>query len=193
MPDRRPRIVLTGGPCAGKTTLTEVIARVFANRVAVVPEAASLLFSGGFPRWPEPECRRSSQRAIYRVQLELEADFSARYPQRVLVLDRGTVDGAAYWPDGPEAYFAALGTSLATELARYDRVIYLESADREAYEASRTKNLNRRETWEEAMALDALTLEQWRRHAALKVVRNRRSFSDKILEVMGTIEADLAR
>ena len=112
------KIVLTGGPCAGKTTMAEVLARAFHSSVTNVPEAASLLFSGGFPRFPPLESQRATQRAIFHVQRELEATYSARFPERVLILDRGTVDGAAYWPEGPEAYFVTFGTNLQEELAR---------------------------------------------------------------------------
>ena len=50
MSTKQKKIVLTGGPCAGKTTLTQVIAKAFPKHIVIVPESASLLFSGGFPR-----------------------------------------------------------------------------------------------------------------------------------------------
>ena len=53
---------------------------------------------------------------------------SALYPERILLCDRGTLDGAAYWPGEPEEFFAAIGTSLEAELARYDAVIFFETA-----------------------------------------------------------------
>jgi len=45
------RLVLTGGPCAGKTTAMTIIEermRTRGFRTFIVPEAASLLISGGF-------------------------------------------------------------------------------------------------------------------------------------------------
>lgn len=39
-----------GGPGGGKTTAGDLLRREFGARVAFVPEAATLLFSGGFPR-----------------------------------------------------------------------------------------------------------------------------------------------
>ncbi|MDR3608570.1 MAG: ATP-binding protein [Oligoflexia bacterium] len=182
------KIVLTGGPCAGKTTLTQVIERVFHEDVVVVPEAASLLFSGGFPRWREPEARRAVQRAIYHVQCELEAAFSARYPDKVLILDRGTVDGAAYWTEGTQDYFRSLGTTLTRELTRYDRVLYLESAAEADYLAHVKNNPNRTETWEEAQRLDRQTQQLWAKHPHMSLVRNERSFGLKISEVLGLVE-----
>ncbi len=44
------RVVLTGGPGAGKTAALEVIRRLYAPHVQVLPEAASIVFGGGFPR-----------------------------------------------------------------------------------------------------------------------------------------------
>ncbi len=181
------KIVLTGGPGAGKTTLTEVIARAYAHSVIVVPESASLLFTGGFPRWEEEDARRATQRAIFHVQCELESAYEAKYPGKILVLDRGTVDGAVYWPNGSEQYYTAMGTTRDAELARYNQVIYLECADREVYKINLSKNPNRKETWEEARALDANNLQQWRKHASLTVIQNQRSFGRKVSEVLSVI------
>src|SRR5688572_16643689 len=90
------RIVLTGGPGAGKTAVLELIRHAFCPHVVVLPESAGLLFSGGFPRRSDEGARRAAQRAIYYVQRELEAAAEALQPA-VLLCDRGTVDGVAYW------------------------------------------------------------------------------------------------
>jgi len=124
------RIVLTGGPGGGKTTAADMFRREIGDRVVVVPEAATMLFAGGFPRTEESEARRAAQRAIYQVQRNLEDLQSVRFPGRVLLCDRGTVDGGAYWPgnDGGVDFFTAVGTSMELELARYDAVIFFETA-----------------------------------------------------------------
>ena len=49
-PHERRRIVLTGGPGAGKTAVLEMIRQSFFSHVTVLPEAASIKFGGGFPR-----------------------------------------------------------------------------------------------------------------------------------------------
>jgi hypothetical protein len=100
----RCRIVLTGGPGAGKTTAADLFRREIGDRVVVVPEAATLLFSGGFPRVKEAHATRSAQAAIYHLQRNLEDIQAARFPERVLLCDRGTLDGAAYWPDDPAGF-----------------------------------------------------------------------------------------
>ena len=82
----------------------------------VVPEAATLLFGGGFPRVSDAASRRSSQCAIYHVQRNLEDVQAAQYPDRVLLCDRGTVDGGAYWHDGPDDFYDAAQSSHQAEL-----------------------------------------------------------------------------
>lgn len=178
------KIVLTGGPCAGKTTLTHILGRVFAAQSVVVPETATVLFSGGFPRWQEEESADATQRAIYHVQCELEEAYRAHYPGMSLIMDRGTIDGAAYWSSGAENYFEGVGTTLNKEFARYDHVLYLESADEQAYLKNKCKNPNRTESWERAKFLDKVTRDIWSRHPSFYIISNNHSFDVKILKTL---------
>ena len=68
------RIVLTGGPGAGKTAVLEMMRKTLCEHVKVVPEAASIVFGGGFPRTQPLEARRAAQRAIFFMQREQTAD-----------------------------------------------------------------------------------------------------------------------
>ena len=52
------KVVLTGGPSGGKTTIATALAKDLTAQTAVVPEAASMLFLGGFPRRTRPELIR---------------------------------------------------------------------------------------------------------------------------------------
>ena len=119
------RIVLTGGPGAGKTAVLALVQQSLCQHLRILPEAAGILFGGGFPREDGLGARRAAQRAIYFVQRELEA-ATAEADAAVLLCDRGTVDGAAYWP-GPGTLWEAVGTTLAAELARYDAVLHLRT------------------------------------------------------------------
>ena len=67
-----------------------------------------MVFGGGFPREDDPACRRAAQRAIFYVQRELEAAGDSHNPAIVLC-DRGTVDGLAYWPGPPEGVLVLAG------------------------------------------------------------------------------------
>lgn len=72
LPAEPPRIVITGGPGAGKTALLEVVRRMYCEHVVILPESASILFRGGFPSRPTPAAHEAAQRAIFRVQHEVE-------------------------------------------------------------------------------------------------------------------------
>ena len=54
--------------------------------------------------------------------------MAAQFPDHILLLDRGTIDGSAYWPQGAEDYWRDLNTTAAAELARYDAVLWLQTS-----------------------------------------------------------------
>jgi len=173
------RIVLTGGPGGGKTTAGDLFRREMGDRVVLVAEAATMMFSGGFPRIAVPEAVHAVQRAIYHVQIHLEEAVMAVHPDRILLCDRGTVDGAAYWPGGSEAFFADIGSTLEHELARYDAVIFFESA------AMGRMNIEgnhpvRNESLEQAVKLDHKLRALWSQHPHFILVPNNVSFFKKI-------------
>lgn len=124
-----PVIALSGGPGAGKTHIASALVAANPSQVQVVPEVSTLLLTHLFPAIHSPQERRAFQRALYYTQLGLEEVALAREGDtRPLLCDRGTIDGAAYWPDGSEAFFRTMGSSLETELQRYQAVVFLETA-----------------------------------------------------------------
>jgi predicted ATPase len=155
------RVVLTGGPGAGKTAVLEVVGRQFCEHVVVLPEAASILFRGGFPRVPGPAALRATQRAIFRVQDELEVLAFAEGGCALVLCDRGVVDGAAYWPGPPEELFAEVGTSRAAALARYAAVIHLRTPGARGYDH---RNPYRVESAADAAVIDQRLVEAWDGH-----------------------------
>ena len=188
----RCRIVVTGGPGGGKTTAADLFRREIGERVVIVPEAATMLFSGGFPRAKDPHALRSAQRAVYHVQRNLEDVQSCLYPGRILLCDRGTVDGAAYWPGSPDEFFAAVGTTLEAELTRYDAVIFFESA---AVGGMSIEGGNpvRIEDNKVAVELDRRLLDLWAHHPRLIVVPHNPSFFKKITFGLASLESIVAQ
>jgi predicted ATPase len=184
---RAARIVLTGGPGGGKTTAADLFRREIGERVVLVPEAATMLFTGGFPRVNEPHAVRSAQSAIFHVQRNLEDIQVALNPGKILLCDRGTVDGAAYWPGEPEPFFAGLGTSLAAELARYDAVVFFETAVAGGV-AITSNNPARCETDREALWLDRRLREIWSQHPSFTFVPHDPSFFRKIGAGLAALE-----
>ena len=173
------RVVLTGGPGGGKTTAADLFRREMGDSVAIVPEAATLLFSGGFPRSHATFARQAAQRAIYHVQRNLEDAVAALYPDRVLLCDRGTLDGVVYWPDGAEEYYRAIASSEEAELARYDTVIFFETAAAGDLFVE-GPNKARTEDRAEAMEIDRKLQAVWSRHPRFFLVRHDPSFLAKL-------------
>ena len=183
------RVVLTGGPGAGKTAVLELVRRSFCAHVQVLPEAASVLFGGGFPRRLDPSGLRAAQRAIYHVQSELERLYEDDRLTAVALCDRGTIDGAAYWPGTVEEFFADLRTTREREFARYAAVILLRTpAPEQGYNQA---NPLRVETAQEAQAIDQRLLEVWAGHPRLHVLESTVDFMEKARAAVALIEQEI--
>jgi predicted ATPase len=185
---RRCRIVLTGGPGGGKTTAADLFRRELGESVVVVPESATILFAGGFPRTNQVDAGRAVQTAIFHVQRNLENVQSARYPDRVLICDRGTIDGAAYWPAGDGDFFEQMGTTFDAELARYDAVVFFETAA-VAGDSIEGGNPVRDETLDEAVALDTRLRLLWSKHPRFSLVPHSSSFLHKITTGLALLQS----
>jgi predicted ATPase len=180
------RVVLTGGPGAGKTAVLELCRQYFCQHVTFLPEAASLLFTGGFPRDGSPPQRAATQRAIFYVQRELER-ISALEDSALVVCDRGTIDCAAYWP-GPGSLFDDVDTSLSAELSHYDAVIHMRTPSPSAYNHA---NPVRTETALEAAAIDERIAEIWKDHPRRFTVESCPDFFNKAHHALALLRAEL--
>ena len=185
----RRRIVLTGGPGAGKTAVLEAIKHSLCSHVTVLAESAGIVFGGGFPRVDSIGARRAAQRAIFHVQLELEtvADEEAF---AIVLCDRGLVDSMAYWP-GPGDFWSAVGMTREKALARYDAVIHLRVPD--ALHGYGRGNPLRIESAAEAAAIDERILEGWTGHPHRHIVAATSDFLAKVSRVLTLVRQDIPR
>jgi predicted ATPase len=184
----RRRVVLTGGPGAGKTAVLELIRQSFCEHVKVLPEAASVIFGGGFPREDDSECKRAAQRAIFYVQRELENAGDSHNPTIVLC-DRGTIDGLAYWPGSVDEFMASVGTTLGEQLARYHAVIHLRTpAEGHGYNK---QNPLRTESAGAAAEVDRRILQAWEAHPRRFVVESTSEFLDKAAETLELLRSEM--
>ena len=191
-PSKSRRIVLTGGPGAGKTVVSQRIANADPGRFILVPEAATQVYSALQTRWDRLtlEGRYEVQRQIYRVQREQEDRLAAEYPDKILLLDRGTIDGAAYWPHGPDDYWRDLGTTLDAELARYDRVIWMQTcAAVGAYDGD-ASNACRFEDADAAVASGNLLAMLWGGHPQFMQVDAFERLDEKVATVRAILQAN---
>jgi hypothetical protein len=183
-------IAVTGGPGAGKSAVLEVAARSFCSHVVILPEAATILFGGGFPRVTSESGERAAQRAIFRVQRELErmAIEDGRFTAGLC--DRGTIDGLAYWPGNSAEFWHDLETERATELTRYAAVVHLETPPgQHGYDH---RNAVRVETASEAHLIDLRIKEAWSGHPARHVVPPMNHFLEKASRVLELLRSEVA-
>ena len=183
------RVVLTGGPGAGKTVVSAAIARADPARFVLVPEAATQVYDALRTRWDllDLEGRRDVQRRIYRLQREQEERLARDFPDKILLFDRGTIDGAAYWPAGAEDYWGDLGTTHADELARYDAVILLQTSAALGLYDHDASNFCRFEDAEAAIASDNLLELLWGDHPRLSKVAAYAQLDEKIAAVADVV------
>ena len=191
---REPKvIVVTGGPGGGKTTALDLFQRELKTAVKIVPEAATLLFGHGLDREAGNEDGKLLQRSIYRMQVGLEEIFRDFYADRLLICDRGTLDGLAYWPDDEPSYLQGIGTTFEMEAARYGAVIFFQTAAAHG-EDVKSNNPYRTEDARTAVALDEKLQRVWSRHPNYHFIPTEASFMAKInhgLEVIGRVLARL--
>ncbi len=158
---------------------------MFCDHVVILPEAASILFRGGFPRRPTAPGRQAAQRAIFRVQRELERLAMDEHRAAVILCDRGTVDGLAYWDDEPARFWAELYTSHAAELDHYAAVIHLRTPpDGNGYDHA---NPLRLETAAEAALRDRRILDAWAPHPIRTVIGSEVTFLDKLTAALAVL------
>lgn len=190
LPENIWQIVVTGGPCGGKSTGMSYIRQNLIDRgyvVLVVPEVATKLFAGGLKIGEAGLDAVTAQYFILRDILMQETSFLdiaieyAKRGQKVVILcDRGTMDGEAYVPSVPnyDAIITSLGAGFNPRMIsveRYHAVLHLRSAAIGAPQFYTCENnVARTETLEQAASIDERTLAAWHRsnHPHLRVINN---------------------
>jgi hypothetical protein len=210
---RVPRVVLTGGPCAGKTTALVQIKERLTNlglHVVTVPENATQVFenSGGYHAdWATQSGRQghvSLQRTLLRFQMDSERHYTAlaelhartRGTPAVLLCDRGTLDGKAFCEDTEwDTILLEEGLTEQELITRYDIVCHLVTAADGAahfYEFGEgSRNPSRFHNAQQALESDRKGLRAWGRHPDLRVVDNSTGFELKVQRVLRAICAKL--
>lgn len=194
------KIVITGGPCAGKTTAMSWIQNAFTQKgytVLFVPETATELITGGVAPWT---CGSNVeyQQCQLKLQMEKEKIFeqaarTMKSDKILIVCDRGALDNRAYM-DAVE-FAAALDFVGASEVElrdSYDAVFHLVTAAKGAESFYTTaNNAARTETVEEAAALDDKLIAAWTGHPHLRVIDNATDFEAKMRRLIAEISSFL--
>ena len=185
------RIVLTGGPAAGKTTLISRILKEFKQddgwKVITIPETATDLISG-FGIKPFGNCVSMLEfqyfvieDQLHKERLALKAAQMVPEENVLIIYDRALLDDKAYVSD--EEFRMVLGSFGKTEeevMAGYDAVLHLVSCAKGAEFAYNFGNEARYEPLEVAREKDDLALRAWSHHPNLRIIDNSVDFEDKI-------------
>ncbi len=190
------KIVVTGGPCAGKTTAMSWIQNSFTRRgyvVLFIPETATELISGGVAPWT---CGTNFDYQVCQCALQKEKErifqrAARTMPQEkiLIVCDRGMFDNKAYMTDTEfETILGRMGLTVEGERAEYGAVFHLMTAAKGAEEYYTTANNSARyETVEQAVELDDTIIRCWKDHPHFRVIDNSTDFEEKMVRLITEI------
>ena len=201
------KVVITGGPGAGKTEIMSYLTQILEERgykVFVVPETPTELILNGIR-----PCTNISvvefQNFVLDKQLSKEKlyDNAAEYYDKdkvIIFYDRGILDACAYVDKYPifEEMLKKRNLSFSDVFNKYDAVLHLVTAANGAIEFYQwndpTKeevgnNAARGESPEEAVEKDVKTLNSWIGHPHLKVFDNSTDFDGKKKRVIEEVFA----
>ena len=194
------RIVITGGPCAGKTTAMSWIQNAFTQKgwlVLFVDETATQLSNGGAP-WKLTRDNKEYQYRLTQLMLAKEEVFTAvartfEANKVLVVCDRGALDNRAYMSEDEFRYVLdKLGTTEVELRDHYDAVFHLVTAAKGAEEFyTYANNAARYETVEGAIESDDRLIAAWTGHPHLRIIDNRYSFDEKMLALIREISSFL--
>ncbi len=191
------KIVLTGGPCGGKTAALSRIRDAYSEKgyaVVIVPETATELISGGISPvtlGSVTEFQKSVLRAQLRKEDLVQDNLKHLYSDKVLIVcDRGAVDNMAYLSaDRFKEVFECTGTSKEQLISRYDAVFQLQTAANGALEYYTTANNSARsEKPEDAVLLDKRIEEVWSEHPYFRIFDNSTDFAGKLERLIKEID-----
>lgn len=198
------RIVLTGGPCAGKTTALVRVTEHFSNmgyKVFTVPEVPTMVTQAGWNYLTDnKDFYYEGELVILQLQMMLE-DSVMRMAQTladtqpcVVICDRGTMDISAYIsPEMWEDLAQRVGSSTEQLIGRYDAVLHLVTAADGAEQFYTTANNAQRyeqaneEGLRIARSLDRKVLDAWSKHPHFRVIDNNSDFDRKLDRVLEEI------
>lgn len=199
-PSEVKKIVLTGGPCAGKTTALCWIKNEFTKRgyeVLILSETATELITGGVAPWT-CDSNESYQTFQMRLQLEKEKIFAEaaagmKKNKVLIVCDRGMLDNKAYMDElAFSCVMRNLGLNEVEVRDSYDAVFHLVTAAKGAEEFYTTaNNTARTETVEQAAFLDDKLIAAWTGHPHLRIIGNEAGFEEKLKKTIAEIASFL--
>lgn len=194
------KVVITGGPCAGKSTAMSWIQNTFIQkgyRVLFVPETATELITGGVAPWT---CASNLDYQICQMRFQMEKEKIFEQAAKtmdcdkiLIVCDRGMLDNRAYMTGIEFQQALSIMNQNEVELRdSYDAVFHLVTAAKGAEKFYTTaNNAARTETVEEAAELDDKLISAWTGHPHLRIINNSSDFENKMKRLVAEISSFL--
>ncbi|MDP3999310.1 MAG: AAA family ATPase [bacterium] len=196
-------IVLTGGPCAGKTTARNYLYEKLSDMgfsVIFMPEIPTLVINAGLdPRDPNKRFSRLEfQNFLLQLQIQSEEAFKKALKikggeKRIIIFDRGAMDFRAYTE--PDEFKEILRRNnwniVQLRDERYDAVFHLVTAAEGAPEFYNLNNPARLENPDQAKETDCKTKQAWLGHPHLRVIDNSTGFDDKMKRLLNEVRRTL--
>ena len=194
------KIVLTGGPCAGKTTALSWINNYFTKigyTVLFVPEVATELISNGVAPWT---CGSNYEYQLLQFKLQkfkekiFEDGAKTMNNNRILIVcDRGLLDNKAYMKNVEfKRALDELNMSETKERDSYDAVFHLVTAAKGKENVyTLDNNKARTESVEEAKRIDDKIISAWTGHPHFRVIDNSTEFEEKLERLLKEISSFL--
>jgi len=197
-----PEIVLTGGPCSGKTTAETYLSEKLRDkgiRAFLASESATMIITGGvhdivrLAREDRPKYLHAEKQMVL-LHLDLRRRFNQLakgFPEekRVVICNRSIMDAAAYMTEEEfKALLEDCGIPLSEARDSFDAIFHLVTAAKGA-ERFYTKENNpaRYESAEEAREADERTLAAWIGHPHLKIIDNSTGFEQKMKRLLSAV------
>ncbi|XP_049308267.1 TRPL translocation defect protein 14 isoform X3 [Bactrocera dorsalis] len=192
------KVVLTGGPCGGKTTGQSRLCTFFENlgwKVFRVPETATVLLSGGvkFSDLTDKEAFKFQENLI-RTMIQIENTYfelgQSSLRDCLIICDRGVMDASAYISKEKWEKMMSANNWNPIELRdnRYHQILHLVSAANGAEDFYTTEILKkpsqdhacRSEGVDMARDLDYKSAAAWVGHPYFDVIDNSTNFETKM-------------
>lgn len=195
------KIVLTGGPCAGKTTATERVEETFSKlgyAVFTLPEAATLFINSGADfLTKDSHLYYEIHRSMMLFLLQMEDSFydiaKATGKPALILNDRGAMDISAYMNlEDWQKLLKSIGKTEEELMARYKAVFHLCTSAKGAQNSyTLSNNTARIETLEEAVCVDDNLMRVWKSHPNLHIIQSEEFVKDKIDNVLKGLAREL--
>ncbi|XP_030375948.1 TRPL translocation defect protein 14 isoform X3 [Scaptodrosophila lebanonensis] len=192
------KIVLTGGPCGGKTTGQSRLCTFFENlgwKVFRVPESATVLLSGGvkFSDLTDIEAYKFQENLI-RTMVQIENTYfelgNSSTRNCLIICDRGVMDASAYISKDKWEKMMGANKWNPVEMRdnRYNQILHLVSAANGAEEFYSTEDhACRSEGVDLARELDYKSAAAWVGHPYFDVIDNSTDFETKMNRMIESV------